>query len=89
MTLEDIGHLEYYESTKYHASNIQEMWNSYDVKNDYTLIKCLVSLYKWPLVGSIIITWACLIFEFSNFYVLDKVMSYIDGQYDNFNFAML
>jgi hypothetical protein len=50
MTLEDIGHLEYTESTKYHASNIQDKWESYQIKDNYTLVKCLISLYKWPLL---------------------------------------
>jgi hypothetical protein len=89
MTLEDIGNLEITESTKIQASKIKNEWDSYAVKDKMTLAKCIFNLYKWPLLGCMIAVWSVLFLEVINFHVLEKVMTYIDGDSDDLNTALI
>jgi hypothetical protein len=83
MTLEDLGKVSESESAKHHSNILSSAWYTQKEHKRYTILKCIWQCYKWPIFLTNFAVWSCLFIEVVNYHVLEYIMGYIDGEYQN------
>ena len=83
MTLKDVGGVSEFEAAKYHSNQLKEVWEAQDEHKRYTLLRCIWQCYKWPIFLACFAVWSVIFIEVINFHVLEYIMGYINGEYEN------